>query len=294
MLNLNFKLKKFKGLTLIEIAIILVILGLLIGMTVPLLSELTKHRHYTSTQKDMEEIKSALVGYAGMHWSLPYADTDGNGVGNTGQFSGTLPYVDLGLGAVDSWRNAYRYDVNGTLTSTATQTAFCTALQNIGSNDDPRVAFSAGGNATPQAIVVISSGEDSTLNGGNIPFPGDRDYESYAPTDTFDDLVIALSPSYLYGKFGCGGGGGGPSCTSYSVRNGTTGGTRIYVTGGSYTCTRINNNGTFTINSGETISVYWDLGCTLFAASITFSQAQAADSDGDCAVSWNGTNLIDE
>ncbi len=69
--------------TLIEIAIVLVILGLLAGLTVPLLSELSKHRHYTSTQKDMDEVKQALAGYAGMHWRLPYADTNGDGKEDT-------------------------------------------------------------------------------------------------------------------------------------------------------------------------------------------------------------------
>ncbi|MFH0811499.1 MAG: prepilin-type cleavage/methylation domain-containing protein, partial [Pseudomonadota bacterium] len=109
MLNVNFKLRNLKGLTLIEMAIILVILGLLFGMTFPLLSELTKHRHFRSTQKDLEEIKQALLGYAGIYHRLPCADGNGDGVGDCGgtpTVTGTLPYLDLGLGAVDAWRNA--------------------------------------------------------------------------------------------------------------------------------------------------------------------------------------------
>lgn len=281
--------------TLIEIAIVLVILGLLAGMTIPLLSELSKHQHYKSTQKDMDEIKNALAGYAGMYWRLPYADTNGDGVQDTGQLSGNLPYVTLGLGAIDSWRNRYYYDVNTRLVTTATQSAFCTGLQNIGANEDPRVAFSSGGTPTPQAVVALSGGESCALDGGNTPFPDDRDYESYAPTDTFDDLVIALTPSYLYGKLNCGGGSSTPTCSTYTVRNQRTGGSaaarRVYIQGGSYpTCTRRNSGQTFTLSSGQTINVYPSAGCTGTVTVFTYNDAVSADVNGECRVDLIGTN----
>jgi len=284
---------KKPGFTLIEIAIILVILGLLAGMTIPLLSELTKHQHYKSTQKDLDEIKTALAGFAGMYWRLPYADSDNDGLENTGQVSGYLPYITLGLGAVDSWRNRYYYDVNSRLVTTTNQSTFCTALQNIGANEKPRLAFSAGGTPAPQALVVISRGENSTLDGGNTPFPGDRDYESHPPSDTFDDLVAAFSPSAFSGRLNCSGAGGGVTCNFYTIFNRRN--NAISIQGGNYIlCTTIASRASFTISTGETITIYNNANCAGNGETVNFNNCAATDSDGDCLARWTTTGLADE
>ena len=139
---LKCKMKNVRGLTLIEMAIILVILGLLIGTTLPLLSGLTRQRHVRSTQKELEEIKEALTGYAGIHWRLPSADTDGDGQGDGTDSAGTLPYVDLGLGSQDAWRNMFTYDVNFSLTTTPDKSGFCAALASLGGSPEIPVGTS--------------------------------------------------------------------------------------------------------------------------------------------------------
>lgn len=146
--------------------------------------------------------------------------------------------------------------------------------------------------------MVLSAGENSALNGGNTPFPGDRRYESYTPTDTFDDLVTALDPNTLYARLGCSGGGGGsttPSCTSYSVVNRR--GSAIRVRGGIYTaCTVSNNLGSFTVGGADSVNIYHGNNCNAgnLQTTVTFAVAQGADTDTDCQVAWNGTVLIDE
>lgn len=186
-----------RGLTLIEMAIILVILGILAGMTLPLLSEMTRHRHFRSTQKDLEEIKEALIGYAGINWKLPYADNNGDGVGDSGVYTGTLPYMDLGLKTQDAWRNLYTYDVNSSLTSTTDKTSFCTALSSL--SGLPQIQ--QGAVTASQAVVVISKGENGQLDGENSD--GDRIYVMQTPTETFDDLTVSISPTFLYGRLNC-------------------------------------------------------------------------------------------
>jgi prepilin-type N-terminal cleavage/methylation domain-containing protein len=291
----KFNLRTFGGFTLIELAIVLLILGVLFGITIPLVSELTKHKHYISAQKEMDEIKQALVGYAGIHFKLPYADTTGDGVGDASQLTGSLPYSELGLGAVDPWRNRYVYDVNSRLVSPASQAAFCTALSGIASGEFPRVTFSAGGTQVSHALVVISKGENSALDPSENS-DGDRDYESYPPTSTFDDLVSALSPNYFYGRLNCVSSGGGSGCSSYAVRNRRGGG--IYVRGGTYAaCTQVPNNQTFTLNSGESVTIYTTSArCNSGTAgtTISFANAQGADTNLNCAVRWNGSALVDE
>ena len=279
-----------EGLTLIEMAIILVILGLLIGMTLPLLSELSKHQHYRSTQKDLQEIKEALIGYAGINWKLPSADTDGDGQGNGSNTAGTLPYLDLGLGAQDAWRNPFAYDVNFALTTTTDKNSFCTALASL--SGDP--LLQQGSSTTPQAAVVISKGENSALDGENGD--GDRTYVSQTPTDTFDDLLIALNPNTIYGKLGCTGSGGGTTCTSFTVVNRRN--ITIWIRGGSYiNCTPIlgNGSGSFTLNSSDTILIYSNSNqCTnnTNPSFITFTMATAADVDGDCTVRWTNPGVL--
>jgi YD repeat-containing protein len=246
----------------------------------------------------MQEIKEALAGYACIHSRLPFADTDGDGAGDTNQTTGTLPYLDLGLGARVAWRSAYTYDVNDRLVVTTDPASLCTALAAIAAGEFPQLAFAPAGAGTSQALVVISGAENSTLDGENGD--GDRAYESFSPTDTFNDLVVAFNPNTLYGKLDCGGGGnGGPgtSCTSFTVRHRAGG--QIWIKGGSYlACTRFNNNTTFTVNNGDTIYIFTSqfdcLSQPISPQAVTFADAAGADADGDCAVRWNGTGLIDE
>lgn len=189
------------GLSLLEMAIVLVVLGIILGMSLPLLSELSRHRHSRVTSKDLEEIKDALTGYAGIHGRLPWADTNGDGREDVGQPTGALPFLELGVGPADGWRNAYLYDVNQTLATTNSLWGLCNALSSLGSGSLPQLSFSPGGTSSAQALVLISPGENSSLDGGNSD--GDRIYESHTPTQGFDDLTVGINPNTLYGKLSC-------------------------------------------------------------------------------------------
>ena len=246
-----------KGFALIELAIVLVILGLLIGGSIPLYSELTKQKHARTTDRELSDIKEALTGFAGIYGRLPYADTNGDGIGDSNQVTGTIPYLDLGLGSVDAWRRPYVYDVNDRLVATTDASSFCVALAGIVVGESPQLAFAAGGLPTSQAAIVISMGPDSSLSSENSD--GDRIYESFAPTDTVDDMVTAVNTNVVYGKLECGGSTGGvptTPCTQFEVRN-WSGGAQIWVKGGSYTsCTRQNNNQLFDVYSGQTVYIF--------------------------------------
>ncbi|MDL1970465.1 MAG: prepilin-type N-terminal cleavage/methylation domain-containing protein [Candidatus Desulfofervidaceae bacterium] len=189
-----------KGLTLLELALVLVIMGLLIGATLPLISDLAKYKHYQATKNRLEEIKKALVGYALMHNRLPAADTDNDGQENTRATRGSLPYISLSVGPTDDWHNSFFYDVNANLTTTSTKTELCQALQNISGRSYPQISIN-GSASVPTVLVVISKGENGSLDEENGD--GDRVYESQTPTETFDDLVIYISPIYLYDELGC-------------------------------------------------------------------------------------------
>ena len=60
-----------RGFTLIEMAIVLMIVGLLLGgMLVPLSAQMDQ-RNISDTQKSLSEIKEALIGYAMANGRLP-------------------------------------------------------------------------------------------------------------------------------------------------------------------------------------------------------------------------------
>lgn len=126
--------KKPTGFTLVEMAIVLVIIGLLLGgLLMPLSAQLEQQR-ISETQKYLEQIKEALLGFAAANGRLPCpASATSNGqesfaVGGNATnglcsnfYNGFLPAATLGLTptdsqgyAVDAWgltQNRIRYAI---------------------------------------------------------------------------------------------------------------------------------------------------------------------------------------
>lgn len=129
-------MKSCRGFSLIEMAFVLVIITLLLGgLLVPFATQV-EQRRIAETQKTMEEIKEALIGYALSHSStappiqqpyLPCPDAtagavssgnilndgqeDRNPVGSCDQTEGNLPWATLGVGNQDAWGNRFHYSV---------------------------------------------------------------------------------------------------------------------------------------------------------------------------------------
>ncbi len=100
------------GFSLIEIAIVLFIISLLIGHLLTPISTQIDLRRYKQTQKTLEEIKEALLGFASIHGRLPYpASNQKTGRQDSTLYTkeGYLPWADLGVGRVDAWGNPFRY-----------------------------------------------------------------------------------------------------------------------------------------------------------------------------------------
>jgi type II secretory pathway pseudopilin PulG len=118
------------GLTLVELALVFVVLALLLGgLLVPLAMQIEQQR-IRETQKAMEEIKEALIGFAIVNGRLPCPATlASNGVENArrgadpvtegcsgGVYEGLVPWTTLGIKNVDAWSRIFRYRVSNEFT----------------------------------------------------------------------------------------------------------------------------------------------------------------------------------
>lgn len=155
------------GFTLVEIAVVLVIIGLLIGgLLAPLTAQIDQQRT-TETRNQMEEVKRALIGFAIANGRLPCpALVASSGVeapvggGACTSFHGFVPAVTLGLNntgglILDGWLSNLRYSVTN-----ANANAFTTAPK---FNNVPISTLTTTlTNPTPPGLQVCSSGIDFT------------------------------------------------------------------------------------------------------------------------------------
>lgn len=161
---MSIKLNKQKGFTLIEIAVVLVIVGLLVGSFIGSISNRIETTRRDSTSNQLEDIKEAIIGHAIANGRLPCPTTTtgqgreqpaGGGV-CTWQH-GFIPGLTLGLSGhynrdgllTDSWGNPIRYSV-----STADASAFTTAPGAGGMADIGMAALSPD--------MVICAGDSTT------------------------------------------------------------------------------------------------------------------------------------
>lgn len=116
------------GFTLVELAMSLLVIGLLMGtLILPVTGQLNA-RAISETEKTMDNIKEALIGYAVMNNKLPCpAEVVSNPAANdfgTSQSAwcgreGFLPWAELGIGRVtDAWGFPIRYRVDSAYTAT--------------------------------------------------------------------------------------------------------------------------------------------------------------------------------
>jgi prepilin-type N-terminal cleavage/methylation domain-containing protein len=126
--------KRHQGFTLIEVAVVIAIIGALLGtLLVPLATQIEAAK-IKATDRDMDEIREALLGFAMSNLRLPCPDhnDDGlediennicdNNVGNgapDADYAGFLPFADLGVGTADAWGRHYLYEVSAEFTFVA-------------------------------------------------------------------------------------------------------------------------------------------------------------------------------
>lgn len=116
-----------RGFTLTEVAIVLLIMGLLLGSTLFTLSAQVESRNRADTQRRLEEARELLLSFALVNGRLPCPgntsgdEAGGGAAGCTASYGGFLPARSLGFQptdgagfALDAWGNRIRYAVSAT------------------------------------------------------------------------------------------------------------------------------------------------------------------------------------
>ena len=230
----TYSLSPQRGFSLLEMAIVMVIVSTLLGGLLISLSQTQEMNNRTDAEDTIENIVDALYGFAQANGRLPCPATpasggveDPVGGGNCNWEYGFVPASTLGLSGgvnvdgllTDKWLSAYRYSV-----TTSNANAFTTVggMQGVvggisALTPDLQVCDSAACTtitATGVPAVVMSLGADWTnfTSANEVENSGERTRNGYRlPNDlifvsssyiegTFDDLITWMSPSILYTK----------------------------------------------------------------------------------------------
>ena len=225
-----------QGFTLIELAMVLLILGLLMSSFLAPLAARVEQQERNNTQIRLDEIEEILYGHVLQNAYLPCPDctstaggcaaaTANDGVEDTvvagGGLTcatevGNLPWVTLGVKSTDEWNNIFTYRVDDTFAdrnNATTDGTGCAASATLNvsfslcSDGEIIVLNSAGGTnlATNIPAIVVSHGKNFSLgaptaneteNLNNDTTFVDTNFSNNAITG-FDDMVIWISPYVL-------------------------------------------------------------------------------------------------
>ncbi|MHB1213437.1 MAG: type II secretion system protein [Thiobacillus sp.] len=223
-------MKQVRGFTLIELAIVLVIITILIGGLAMPLSAQIQARRTAETNRTLEEAREAIIGYAMTHKTavgsrpyLPCPDTNGDGIEETRtadkcpETVGFLPWVTLGTGAQDAWGNRLLYathadvsntevGIHDTLAADATWNQVCSShtCTTAIAADLPVVLVSLGPNGWGARNVngntlATPSGPDELENlDGDSRFVSRPPAQPTDPNGEFDDLLVWIPYSLLF------------------------------------------------------------------------------------------------
>lgn len=218
------------GFSLIEMSIVLIIIGLLLGGLLTPLGTQQEMRNIKETQQILDETLLAIYGYAYSNGGqLPCPDINGDGLedsaGNCTRREGDIPWATLGNVGGDSFRgNRLGYRIDATLTNHATifcdttnpaTMAICTdttcatrltsvaalALWSHGKNGFGATNAQGGTNTAP-----ISADENTNIHTNNDTLPANDRFVKRTRTDEssaageFDDMVEYVTDVLLCAK----------------------------------------------------------------------------------------------
>lgn len=207
------------GFTLVEMAVVLVIVGLLIAAFLTPLSAQRDLRDYSESRARLEQIREALYGYAIINGKLPCSTTTTDPTDNVNYghgdaaclltaAAGVLPWKDLNVSAVDSWSSPrsqavdpwtgyWVYRVDPAFTTSFSLTTTASANIDLLKSDGTSQTIAA-----ERAVAVIcTTGKDRVANGQNASFETVNPiYQDDTISPAFDDMCIWITRPSLFNR----------------------------------------------------------------------------------------------
>lgn len=222
------------GFTLVELTIVLIIVSVLVGTLIPPLSAQIDQRNFNETQKQLNEIREALIGFAVANGRLPrpatsLADGQENPANctNDSECTGYIPWVTLGIKRTDAWNKMIRYSVTPAYAKTGipfkltddgskkvqTRDSAGTVSYLIGaagacssSPCAPAIVYSFGKNnwgVTPDGVALTdnsATNADEDTNAAATAVFFSRDQSNVPNGGEFDDIVVWIPPYVLFNR----------------------------------------------------------------------------------------------
>jgi prepilin-type N-terminal cleavage/methylation domain-containing protein len=179
-MNQKYFINKQNGFTLVEMAIVLMIVGLLLGGLLVPLSAQMEQRNVSDTQKSLAEIKEAIIGYAMANGQLPCPanPSDITGVTPTAGIArippctstnstGVLPWATLGVNETDAWGNRFTYRVTDYFADSIASATYGSGCVSPAPNPAPTQASFA--LCSTGTLNVLSAASGGVTIAGNVP-----------------------------------------------------------------------------------------------------------------------------
>lgn len=211
----NQRIKMQQGFTLVEMAIVMLIIGLLLGGLLMPLSEQVNHERYGETERTLKEVREAVMGFALTQQRLPCPDTTGDGLEDspcTTSVEGAVPWVTLGVGRFDAWQRPLRYRVDAGFVLSIPDPADTTSGLVVTEQDGTVLTAL---NPDAPVAIIFSCGKDGLANdandatGANVANCSNagawntlyiQDVPNDDPANSFDDVLIWLSKNTLLNR----------------------------------------------------------------------------------------------
>jgi prepilin-type N-terminal cleavage/methylation domain-containing protein len=211
-----------RGFSMLELALVLVIVSLLLGGLMSGVSGMRKRQQETETEHQLDEIAQALMTFAAINKRLPCpanpataetttgagVERTPNGTGCTGGNNGVLPWTTLGLSQLDPWGRRFTYRV----TASFARSGAAITLNSVGDNtvrnlagvdiatQVPAVIVAHGPNArrsySPAGVIGVTSTNAGELENADV----DAIFVSDTSTDAYDDLLRWVPVSLLMNR----------------------------------------------------------------------------------------------
>ena len=184
---------KNQGLTLVEVAIVLVILGLLIGLGASLIGPLTKRAKIQESRDIVKQAKESFLGYAVKNGYLPQEGTYNNS-------TPVQAFQDVGTKGRDAWLKPLRYIAANEIVGSSVNVC--------GINTTSLTITDRGTVHSNIAFIIISGGENYNIQTENTIYeagtPNIDDFTSdINRQEDYDDIVYYVSLDEIRALRGC-------------------------------------------------------------------------------------------